>query len=96
MLTAESIESMASGALYLENALSPEVRFQSGMWLFAGRVLAKNIAGRAERNQYQPKLENDSPDHVALPRTSEGDAPTKSQCIPPSENKFLGIGDIRR
>src|ERR1019366_8608974 len=73
VLTAESVESMAGRALPLENALSPEVKFQTGSGLFAARVLAKNIADRAERNQRQPKLENDSPDHVALLgfRTSE-------------------------
>jgi hypothetical protein len=98
MLTAESVEAMAGRALCLENALSPEVKLQTGSGLFAVRVLAKNGAGRAESNQRQPKFESDSPDHVALPgfRTSEAASLRKPQCIPLRENCLLGIGDIRR
>jgi hypothetical protein len=97
MLTTEPIESVASRALHLENVLPPEVKFQTGSGLFA-RVLAEDIAGRTKGNQHQPKLENDSPGHVALLgfRTSEGDSPRKSQYIPLCENSFLGIGDIGR
>ena len=75
MLTTEPVESVASRALLLENALSPEVELQTGSRLFAVRVLAKDIACSRQRNQHQPKLENDSPGHAALLgfRTSEGD-----------------------
>jgi hypothetical protein len=66
MLTTEPVESMASRASQLENALSPEARLQAGSGPFVVRVLAKGTTDRTEKNQDQSNVGNDSPGHVTL------------------------------
>ena len=94
VLTAQPVKTMASRALRLETALSSEAR--GGLCTI--RILAINSAARAQRNQSQTKLENDSPSHVTSPGSGASEAASlrKSRCIPLRENNFLGIGDIRR
>ena len=99
VLTAEPVETVAGRALCLVTALSFQVgACETRGGLNAVRILAKNSAARAERNQRQPKLENDSPSHVTRPGFGASEEATlrASDCVPLHENKFLGIGDIGR